>query len=244
VRSTCYTAPCLRFVIRTYHHQIRPCLDCYKSRGRSRRRRHLLGGGCTHGQLRPIAVTLSSNSCQRLRLDFFTLHGRRATLPPANEGECRRIMSQVWKADSEAVLETLRSSPLRESRSEQFHSLFGYLLGNREGIDNWWLVPSKLRRCIGRKTLASKYSKPLLSTTLFRSISAPPLRSAWCQFRGGRSRSASHSRGDNADRETKYERSGAGNKRVGAGQKNIFSRGTAGNRVVNSAFKSTCAVIF
>ena len=94
-------------------------------------------------------------------------------------------MSQVWKADSEAVLETLRSSPLRESRSQQFHTLFGYLLGNREGIDDWRLAPSKLRRCIGRKTLASKHSKPLLSTTLFQSISAPPIRSAWCQFRGG-----------------------------------------------------------
>lgn len=63
----------------------------------------------------------------------------------------RRIMTPVWSAQSEAVLETLRRSPLRESRSEHFQTLFGYLLGNREGIDNWRLIPSKLRRSIGRK---------------------------------------------------------------------------------------------
>ena len=63
-----------------------------------------------------------------------------------DEHQYRRIMTPVWSAQSEAVLETLRSSPLRESRPEQFHTLFGYLLGNREGIDNWRLIPSKLRR--------------------------------------------------------------------------------------------------
>jgi Uncharacterised protein family (UPF0236) len=80
-------------------------------------------------------------------------HIARATrdFAAGDEGEYRRIMSPVWKADSEAVLETLRSSPLRESRPEQFYTLFGYLLGNREGIDNWRLVPSKLRRSIGRR---------------------------------------------------------------------------------------------
>ena len=60
-------------------------------------------------------------------------------------------MQPVWQADSEAVLEALRESPLRESRPQQFHALFGYILGNRDGIDNWRLVPAALRRSIGRR---------------------------------------------------------------------------------------------
>ena len=68
-----------------------------------------------------------------------------------DEREYRRIMTPVWKAQSEAVLEALRTSPLQQTRPLQFHTLFGYILGNREGIDNWRLVPSKLRRSIGRK---------------------------------------------------------------------------------------------
>jgi uncharacterized protein UPF0236 len=67
-----------------------------------------------------------------------------------DESQYQRIMRPVWKADSEAVLEALRRSPLQQSRPEQFHTLFGYLLGNRDGIDNWRLVPAKLRRSIGR----------------------------------------------------------------------------------------------
>jgi hypothetical protein len=72
-------------------------------------------------------------------------------LVAGDEPEYRRIMTPVWKAESEAVLEALRTSPLQQSRPEAFHTLFGYILGNREGIDNWRLVPSKLRRSIGRK---------------------------------------------------------------------------------------------
>ena len=39
----------------------------------------------------------------------------------------------------------------RESRPEQFHTLFGYILGNREGIDNWREIPARFRRSIGRR---------------------------------------------------------------------------------------------
>jgi hypothetical protein len=44
-----------------------------------------------------------------------------------DQAEYERIMHPVWRSDSEAVLEALRSSALRESRPEQFHTLFGYL---------------------------------------------------------------------------------------------------------------------
>jgi hypothetical protein len=60
-------------------------------------------------------------------------------------------MRPVWKADSEGVLEALGTSALQQSRPEQFRTLFGYLLGNRDGIDNWHLIPANLRRSIGRK---------------------------------------------------------------------------------------------
>src|SRR5438128_3442680 len=68
-----------------------------------------------------------------------------------DESQYRRVMRPVWKADSEALLEALRESSLQQSRPEQFHTLFGYLLGNRDGIDNWRLLPAKLRRSVGRK---------------------------------------------------------------------------------------------
>jgi len=68
-----------------------------------------------------------------------------------DEGEYRRLMQPVWRSDSEALLEALRHSPLREARAEQFRILFGYLLGNREGVDNWHHIPSRLRRSIGRQ---------------------------------------------------------------------------------------------
>ena len=68
-----------------------------------------------------------------------------------DEAPYRRMMQPVWQADSEAVLEALRQSPLRENRPAQFHALFGYILGNRDGIDNWRLLPVALRRSIGRR---------------------------------------------------------------------------------------------
>ena len=68
-----------------------------------------------------------------------------------DEAHYHHLMQPVWQADSEAVLEALRQSPLRESRPQQFHALFGYILGNREGIDNWRLVPASLRRSVGRR---------------------------------------------------------------------------------------------
>jgi hypothetical protein len=68
-----------------------------------------------------------------------------------DQREHRRIMAAVWKSDSEAVLEALRTSPCRQTRPLEFNALFGYILGNRDGIDNWHLIPPVLRRSIGRK---------------------------------------------------------------------------------------------
>ena len=68
-----------------------------------------------------------------------------------DQREHRRIMAAVWKSDSEAVLEALRTSPYRQTRPLEFNALFGYILGNRDGIDNWHLIPAALRRSIGRK---------------------------------------------------------------------------------------------
>lgn len=73
------------------------------------------------------------------------------TLVGEDQAEHRRIMNAVWKANSEAVLEALRTSAYRQSRPMEFNALFGYLLGNREGIDNWRNIPLRLRRSLGRK---------------------------------------------------------------------------------------------
>jgi hypothetical protein len=68
-----------------------------------------------------------------------------------DQREHRRIMTAVWKSDSEAVLEAVRTSPYRQTRPLEFNALFGYILGNRDGIDNWHLIPAALRRSIGRQ---------------------------------------------------------------------------------------------
>jgi hypothetical protein len=73
------------------------------------------------------------------------------TLCGDDEREHRRIMQKVWRSDSEAGLEALRTSPYRHTRPLEFNALFGYILGNREGIDNWHNIPSPLRRSLGRR---------------------------------------------------------------------------------------------
>ena len=73
------------------------------------------------------------------------------TLCRDDEREHRRIMAAVWRSDSEAVLEALCTSPYRDTRPLEFNALFGYILGNRDGIDNWHSIPGSLRRSFGRK---------------------------------------------------------------------------------------------
>jgi hypothetical protein len=73
---------------------------------------------------------------------------RAFTGPDANE--FRRLMTPVWQADSEAALQALRESPLRPQRPKEFRALFGYLLGNRDGLDAWRQIPPALRRGQGR----------------------------------------------------------------------------------------------
>ena len=73
------------------------------------------------------------------------------TLVCDDEREHRRIMAAIWKSDSEAALEALRVSPYRSTRPVEFNALFGYILGNRDGIDNWHNIPSPLRRSLGRR---------------------------------------------------------------------------------------------
>ncbi len=72
------------------------------------------------------------------------------------QAEHRRIMAAVWQADSEKVLQALKESPLRHRRPTEFRKLFGYVLGNREGIDAWKQVPAPLRRSVGRHAAAVK----------------------------------------------------------------------------------------
>jgi hypothetical protein len=79
---------------------------------------------------------------------------RAFTGPDANE--FRRLMRPVWEADSAAALQALRHSPLRLQRSKEFHELFGYLLGNRDGIDAWRQIPPALRRGQGRAAATVK----------------------------------------------------------------------------------------
>jgi hypothetical protein len=65
--------------------------------------------------------------------------------------EYRRLMEPLWRSDSEAALTALAASPLRGQRPEAFRVLFGYLLGNREGIENWKRLPAAWRHGKGRQ---------------------------------------------------------------------------------------------
>ena len=73
------------------------------------------------------------------------------TLVCDDEREYRRIMAAVWKSNSEAVLEALGTSPYRDTRPLEFNAFFGYILGNRDGIDNWHVIAPRLRRSLGRR---------------------------------------------------------------------------------------------
>ena len=73
-----------------------------------------------------------------------------------DQNEYRRLMAPVWQADSEAVLQALAASPLRQERPKEFRELFGYVLGNRHGIDDWKHIPAPLRRSNGRLAPAVK----------------------------------------------------------------------------------------
>jgi hypothetical protein len=44
-----------------------------------------------------------------------------------------------------------RTTPYGETRPLEFSALFGYTLGNRDGIDNWHCISTALRRSVGRK---------------------------------------------------------------------------------------------
>lgn len=73
-----------------------------------------------------------------------------------DQAEFRRPMTPIWNAASEAALAALRTSPLHRQRPKEFHALFGYLLGKREGIDAWQQIPASLRHGCGRTPPAVK----------------------------------------------------------------------------------------
>ncbi len=62
------------------------------------------------------------------------------------------IMKAVYDNDSEAALEALRpwAPALEDPRRAAFEELFGYLLGNRDGIDAFGQIPKRWRQRHGR----------------------------------------------------------------------------------------------
>ena len=115
---------------------------------------------------RHVVLSDGDEGLERLRENFFPhahwlldrwhiLQSVRAFTGP-DRNEFRRLMAPIWRADSEAALQALRESPLRQKRPQEFRALFGYLLGNREGIDGWKQIPAALRRSAGRASAAVK----------------------------------------------------------------------------------------
>jgi hypothetical protein len=105
-----------------------------------------------------------------------------------HQPEYRRIMATVWQADREALLQALATSPLREERPQEFRELFGYVLGNRHGVDDWKDIPAPLRRSDGRRSPAVKCGSGAVEKNIEVSInrrfkrqgrSSNPQRAEW-----------------------------------------------------------------
>lgn len=116
-----------------------------------------------HQHFRPaqhIVLSDGDEGLERLRekhfpqatwlLDRWHLIQAVRTLTAQDQQEFARLMAPIWRADSEAALEALRTSPYQQRRPLEFRALFGYLLGNRHGIDVWKQIPASLRRTVGR----------------------------------------------------------------------------------------------
>jgi len=71
----------------------------------------------------------------------------------ADQEAYRWIMAGVYAGDSEAVLEALRAQapPLGSPAYGGWRDLFGYVLGNREGIDAYARIEARWRRRSGRE---------------------------------------------------------------------------------------------
>lgn len=116
-----------------------------------------------HQHFRPaqhIVLSDGDEGLERLRENYFPqatwlldrwhlIQAVRA-LTLQDQAEFARLMAPLWRADSEAALEALRTSPWRHRRPKEFRALFGYLLGNRQGIEAWKQIPPSLRRTVGR----------------------------------------------------------------------------------------------
>jgi hypothetical protein len=116
-----------------------------------------------HQHFRPaqhIVLSDGDEGLERLRerhfpdarwlLDRWHLIQAVRALTGPDQPEFARLMAPLWRADSEAALEALHTSPWRLRRPKEYRALFGYLLGNRQGIDAWKQIPASLRRAAGR----------------------------------------------------------------------------------------------
>ena len=71
----------------------------------------------------------------------------------ADQVAYRQIMAGVYASDREAVVEALRAQapPVGSVAERPWRDLFGYVLGNREGLDAYAQIPARWRRRNGRE---------------------------------------------------------------------------------------------
>ena len=82
---------------------------------------------------------------------------KRLKLVAGENGEAlRRMRRALYRADSEGLLEELAACE-GQAECKHFTEAFGYVLGNREGIDAWNEIPRKLRTTRGRREAAIKF---------------------------------------------------------------------------------------
>jgi len=89
-------------------------------------------------------------------LDRWHIDKRLKAVAGENGDALRRMRRALYRADSEALLEELAACE-DQADPKHFAEAFGYVLGNREGIDAWKDIPKALRTTRGRREAAIKF---------------------------------------------------------------------------------------
>ena len=135
-------------------------IGIFGSRLRKQKDRHYPG--------KPLSVLLSDGDegIKRVRekefaesiwlLDRWHIARNVRTFVANDQAAYRQIMAGVYACESEKVLEALRTTSLelQKRKPQEFRDLFGYILGNRDGIDAFKQIPKTLRQSKGRREAA------------------------------------------------------------------------------------------
>jgi len=135
-------------------------IGIFGSRLRKQKDRHY------HGKSLSVLLSDGDEGIKRVRekefdesiwlLDRWHIAQKVRTFVANDQDSYHKIMAGVYSCDSEKVLKALKDTKpeLRKQRPNEFRDLFGYILGNRDGIDAFKEIPKALRQSKGRQEAA------------------------------------------------------------------------------------------